>query len=236
MIMKRWRAGSLSMGLILVASGIMLMVSLVARIDVLNILLTFWPIILICLGIEILLFLFARRDEGADVKVRYDVLSVLFIGFILSISTLFYIVTFSIGLLGDRYNAMEILGIMDQDAYVENSIELAGANELMVFSGGHMDIKVIHTSSDNIRVDCRISAQTNNEEYATSILKNAVSFELGERAYMMTNTSAFNNHRRIGYPTIDCIIYLPRGKTLDMSQYNGRLQYDVMLEGQIVNN
>ena len=95
--MKHWRVGSLSMGLILVASGILMLVSLVVKVDVLNVLLTFWPIILICIGVEILLHLFIKKSD--DTKLRYDGLSIFFIGFILVISIGFYAVTYTLGLL-----------------------------------------------------------------------------------------------------------------------------------------
>jgi uncharacterized membrane protein HdeD (DUF308 family) len=88
--------GTLSMGLILVASGILMLVSLVAQVDVLRVLLTFWPIILISLGVEILLHLFLKKDEGT--KLRYDVLSVVFISFLLVISIGFYFVAYAVSL------------------------------------------------------------------------------------------------------------------------------------------
>ena len=62
------------MGLILVATGVLMLVSLIAEFNVLNVLLTFWPVILICLGVEILLHLFVRKDD--DKKLRYDILSI----------------------------------------------------------------------------------------------------------------------------------------------------------------
>jgi uncharacterized membrane protein HdeD (DUF308 family) len=86
--MKRWRVGSLSMGLILIASGIMMLLSLIVPFNALKVLMTFWPIILICLGIEILLHLFVKK--GDDGKLRYDILSIIFIGFVLFLSIGFY--------------------------------------------------------------------------------------------------------------------------------------------------
>ena len=233
MIMKRWRVGSLSMGIILVASGILLMVSLIIKVSVLNILLTFWPIILICLGLEILLHLFFKKEDGTNVKIKYDVLSVFFIGFVLMISFLFYVASFSVELLGGRDDTFAILGIKHEDVHIESTVELAGANELVVFAE-YMSIKVVHTTDENIRVDYRIATQTNDKEYAISMLENTFRFENGERAYMMVNTSVFSNYRRIGHPTIDCIIFLPQNSFLDISQYHGRIEYDAILESQLI--
>ena len=100
-MMKHWRVGSLSMGLILVASGVLMLISLIVRVNVLHIILTFWPVVMICLGIEILLHLFIKKD-GEDNKLRYDALSILFIGFLLVISIGFYALTYFIGMFESR--------------------------------------------------------------------------------------------------------------------------------------
>ena len=97
MTVRQWRVGSLSMGLVLVATGVLMLVSLMVQVDVLDILLTFWPVVLISLGLEVLLHLFLGK--GGDGKVRYDVLSVLFIGFLLTLSVGFYAFTYYVRLL-----------------------------------------------------------------------------------------------------------------------------------------
>lgn len=233
MIMKRWRVGSLSMGIVLVASGLMMLVSLVVQINVLNILLTFWPIILICLGIEILLHLFVRKDGDTDIKMKYDVLSIIFISLILIISVLFYTATYSIGLLGSRDDMYAFFGIKTDDVHIESGIELDGTKELVIFSGFN-SIRAISTSSENIRVEYSIMANTNDKEYAESIIANVIKIEEGERAYMLSNASMFYSNRRMSYPIIDCVIYLPRDKTLDLSQFYGNFEYDSMIESQII--
>jgi len=107
MIMKRWRIGSLSMGLTLIASGILMLTSLIAKVDALKILLTFWPVILITLGAEILLHLFVRRDD--DTRLRYDVFSIIFIGFLLMISMVFYSVSYFLGLLEAHEEIVDLI-------------------------------------------------------------------------------------------------------------------------------
>jgi len=234
MIMKRWRVGSLTMGLILLASGIMLLVSLIMKINIINILLTFWPIILICIGIEILLHLFIKRDDGADTKIKYDVLSILFIGFVLFISGLFYTATYSIEMLGGREDAFTILGIKHQDVYIESDVELPEADTLIVLNSYYMGLRVIQTEGDNLRVDYKISAQTNDKEYAAPLLESAIDFEHGQRAYMTVSSSILTRSRKVGHAIIECTIYLPSDKTLDLTQFHGYSIYDPILENQII--
>jgi amino acid permease len=102
--MNRWRIGSISMGLILIALGVLMLVSLVTTIDMFITITTLWPIIMICLGLEILLFLFIKK--GDDIKIRYDVLSIFFIGFILTVSVLFFAATSFIDMLFDSRDEM----------------------------------------------------------------------------------------------------------------------------------
>ncbi|MCL2084213.1 MAG: hypothetical protein FWH06_03020 [Oscillospiraceae bacterium] len=228
--MKRWRVGSLSMGLILVASGAVMLVSLMADVNLTKILMTCWPVIMICLGIEILLQLFVKRDD-ADTKLRYDALSIIFISFILFVSALFYAAVFYLNLLGDDVNV--VFGIKNDHAYVESGIELEGADELAVFNGA-MSIKVFGTQDGAIRVEYSVSVNTNDMEYAQSVLQRAIRVEPGERAYLLTGTPASYNYNKISHPAIDCVIYLPRDKLLDLSQFYGYAEYDQALEGQII--
>ena len=235
MIMKRWRVGSLSMGLVLVASGILMLVSLVSSVNVLEVLLTFWPLILICLGAEILLHLFIRKNDETDVKLRYDALSILFIGFLLIVSIGFYSVTYFFGLFETRGDMYAAFGIRHESVHVEGSTALAEAKELVVFSGFN-SITVLAASDDQIRVSYNVSVSTSDIGLAESLLGegNIVDIILGERAYLRPETTMFRNNSRVGWPVINCVIFLPSDTVLDLSQFWGLLEYDNAIEGQIL--
>ena len=233
MIMNRWRIGSLSMGVMLVALGVTMLVSLIREINMFHTITTFWPIIMVCLGVEILLHLFIRKGSDTDVKMKYDMLSIVFISIILAVSTFFYGITFFAGTFGSQADMYAALGIHSETVYAESDVELVGTNELVVFSGIN-SIKAISTAEENIRVDYHVAVSASDREYAESILSGIVEFENGERAYMLSNTGMFFNNRRLGYPIISCIIYLPQDKTLDLSQFYGQFEYDSLVENQII--
>jgi len=233
MLMNRWRIGSLSMGIILVALGVLMLVSLITQVNVFLTITTLWPIIMICLGIEILLYLFLGKGGGTDGKIKYDVLSIFFISFILIISTAFYGITLFTGALDSRENMYTAFGIYHEIAYDESSIELTGADELMVFNGLN-SMKILSTTDRNIRVDYRVTVNSTDKAYAESIIAGAVQFENGKRAYLLPNTDMFYNNRRISAPIISCVIYLPQDKILDLSQFYGHYEYDSVVEKQIV--
>lgn len=76
--MRTWRVGTFSMGASLLLLGVYLLTSQILKLDVSSILLSWWPIIFIILGGEILLYLFFSKQEKPNLK--YDVFSILFVG------------------------------------------------------------------------------------------------------------------------------------------------------------
>ena len=235
MIMKRWRVGSLSMGLILLASGILMLVSLIIRINVLDVLLTFWPVIMICLGIEILLHLFVRKSDDSDSKLRYDTLSILFISFLLVISIGFYAVTYFAGLFESREDMYAAFGIMSENVYAEDSVTLTGTNELVVFNGINK-VTVLSSAEGKLKVEYSVSFLAYDKGYGATLLDSIVRIEPGERAYLNSDTTMFYNNRKAGWPMISCVIYLPQETILDLSRYFGSIEYDHIVEEQLIRN
>lgn len=75
--MRQWRVGTLSMGLLLLGSGIGLLYAQINRIAVMDIVLKWWPLIIILLGIEVLIQYYFRKDEES--KIKYDGFSIFMI-------------------------------------------------------------------------------------------------------------------------------------------------------------
>jgi hypothetical protein len=76
--MRTWRVGTFSMGATLVFLGLFLFLSRFMGLDLVHVMSAWWPLLLIVLGIEILLFLFFSRQEKPVLK--YDFLSIIFVG------------------------------------------------------------------------------------------------------------------------------------------------------------
>jgi hypothetical protein len=221
------------MGLVLVASGVLMLVSLVVRVNVLTVLLTFWPVILICLGLEILLHLFLKKNDDGKGVLRYDALSVIFIGFLLTLSIGFYAVTYYAGLFESREDLYAAFGVMNENVYVEDSVTLADTRELVVFDGINR-ITALPASDRTLKVDSSVSVRTHDKDYAEPMLGNVVRLEPGERTYLRAHTVMFHNNSKVGWPSIHCIVWLPPNTVLDLSQFQGTLEYDQTLENQIV--
>lgn len=76
---RRWRVGTLSMGLSLLFLGSLIMISQWKGADVFETALAWWPLIFVMLGLEIVIYTLWFRGKG---QMYYDVLSILFVGFL----------------------------------------------------------------------------------------------------------------------------------------------------------
>lgn len=101
--MRTWRVGTISMGASLLLLGIVLLLSKLVGLELIEVMISWWPIILIVLGIEILTFLFLSKQEKPFIK--YDFLSIIFVGIIGSVGIGFALLS-STGLLESIEDAL----------------------------------------------------------------------------------------------------------------------------------
>lgn len=75
--MRRFRVGTLSMGLVLIVFGVLLLLAQFNGVSALNFALKWWPLIFILLGVEVLWHVYSSKEETP--KVKYDVFSMIMI-------------------------------------------------------------------------------------------------------------------------------------------------------------
>lgn len=110
--MRTWRVGTFSMGGSLIFLGLFLFLSRFLGFELVHVMSAWWPILLIVLGIEILLYLFFSRQEKPILK--YDFVSIIFVGLL--------------GMAGILFATLSATGIMEKVEEVvareERSFEL----------------------------------------------------------------------------------------------------------------
>ncbi len=89
--MRTWRVGTISMGASLVLLGLFLFLSRFFGYDLVNVMTAWWPILLIVLGVEILLYIAFSRQEKPVLK--YDFLSIFFVGVLGTVGILFAVLS-----------------------------------------------------------------------------------------------------------------------------------------------
>ncbi|MEB2631774.1 hypothetical protein SOP94_25445 [Peribacillus frigoritolerans] len=172
--MRTWRVGTISMGISLVGLGLVLLVSRIADMNLTTILLSWWPLLFIILGAEILFYIYFSRKESSFVK--YDILSILFVGLLGTTGIVLILLTSS--------------GLMDQVRAAVNSeektVNLPGFNQkagkgiqrvvldpgpypLTIESGKDGEVSVFGTYGERVMED------------ADSFLKKAEDYLLVER-------------------------------------------------------
>lgn len=77
--MRQWRVGTISMGLLLVGGGLALLAAQ-CNARAITVALHWWPLLLVVLGIEVLVYTYLKKSE--DGRVRYDVFSIFIILFL----------------------------------------------------------------------------------------------------------------------------------------------------------
>lgn len=78
--MRQWRVGTFSMGLSLVFLGVFLLLTQFFDWEIVTVLKVWWPIILVILGMEILLYLFSSKQEKPYLS--FDLFSIIIVGII----------------------------------------------------------------------------------------------------------------------------------------------------------
>lgn len=92
--MRQWRVGSFSMGLVLVLMGVGLLLDRFSGITTtLEIMINWWPAVLILLGLEVLAAGFFFRSE--QVRLKYDFFSMLLVAVFFFVSLAGYALTYS---------------------------------------------------------------------------------------------------------------------------------------------
>ncbi len=96
--MRTWRVGTISMGAALFFLGVFLLLAQLLKWDSAYILASWWPVLLIVLGAEILVYLITSRQEKPVLK--YDFLSIFLVGII--------------GTVGIGFTVLQATGLLQQ--------------------------------------------------------------------------------------------------------------------------
>lgn len=141
--MRTWRVGTISMGAALLFLGIFLLLSQILNWDSAYILASWWPVLLIILGGEILVYLLLSRQEKPYLK--YDLLSIILVGIIGTVGIGFTVLQ-ATGILGQVNTLLQAevrtMEIPAHNQRVDNDI-----TRIVVETGNHP--LTIESSTDN---------------------------------------------------------------------------------------
>ncbi|MGE7634154.1 exosporium protein ExsE [Bacillus paramycoides] len=227
--MRTWRVGTFSMGLSIIALGCFLLFSVIKGTQVLDTLTAWWPVLLIILGTEILLYLLFSKKEQSFVK--YDIFSIFFIGVLGSVGIAFYCLL-STGLLDEIRHSInttrqtgtiptEQLSMPESITKIvvdsgNHPLTIEGSNTNQVYLLGTYEMTTKANEKLNLKQEDFLSVQTAGETMYVTLKSLPVQHTL------------FNSATQVK-PTL----VLPQNKNVEIRASNNELS---LYPGQLQNN
>lgn len=231
---RQWRVGTLSMGLLLVALGIIMLVSQILKTSIIEHIIRWWPIVLILIGLEILAYVFLSKQE--EPKVKFDVFSIIIISILMMTSVGVYAVT---GLISSGNGVISIDSIFDtyrnESKYTKNfEVEVTGSNLIIDNSMGNVD--VTKGEGEKIEVEANITIKNNDVEYAAKISESLVSISEEKNTKISSNSKKYSNNGKIGSIKIDYSVKVPDTVNVEVDNKFGDVSLvDLALSGKVHN-
>lgn len=215
--MRTWRVGSFSMGASLVLLGVSLLCTQVFNWDAGIILLSWWPVIFIVLGLEILLYLRLSRLENTPLK--YDFISIIFVA--------------CIGTFGLMISMLNFTGLLDFATHVvraeESTMNLPTYREsvseqierISVDAGtGPYEIVIESSVEDNVAIFGTYRGLTDTQTVIDQVSDYALIEKQGDTLYITLKELPTN--RFIDYRGgVKVTLLIPAEKSLEVNG-NGR--------------
>lgn len=212
--MRQWRVGSFSMGLILVLLGIGLLIDRFSGTPkALELVVTWWPLALILLGIEILAVGFLSRNE--QFKIKYDGWSIL-----LTIVLFFFCLgSYALSYSGVLPQIREALSLTEHSCAIpDQETNLAGIKKVVI-SSREGDLELHSISGEKLTVLGQATIRASSAEAAAELARQARAEikTVGDTLFIQTNrVPERNNIFMSNYSKSARAIFVPAGISLEV--------------------
>jgi len=234
------RVGTFSLGILLVIIGMLILFGGIKGISGALLILKFWPIILISIGIEILYFVY--RNKGAEIKLKYDVLAVfIFIILVLISSGVFVFNEFM-----DDEVSNVVMGDIKSKAHSDIMIKeyeynKADINKIVIEDRGNINIK---QSTDNkVRIKTSVVVKANSKKVAEEYKENVIDIKVIDGKLLMSdfNQQSLNKLVEIGEIDTNYELFIPEHIDVDINNINGSIdisgiknKLDIYIRGSVL--
>lgn len=232
-LMARKKVGTITLAVGLIAAGALLFAQNFTQLPIKD-LYKYWPLLLIGLGLEIIIYMSLYGAKGENVKISIDGLCVIFI---------IFAAMFSSGFWGYKY--FNVKGIGDipfvRDLRFDHEMEeeitrtdiskFYTVKELKV-TNSFGDIEIKQGDSKSISFDAKIRVRYNNDAKAQDYIKNAIKIAEGEITEIYVADLHQYENRDYSKAMVDFTIYIPEGIAIDAKNSFGDI--DVEGGGRIV--
>lgn len=223
------------MGILLVAVGIMLLISELKGLNGAAMVMRWWPVILVILGMEILAFILFSREEQP--KIKFDGLSIFLTVFIVLVSSAVYGVNtffqseFSHSVLGE-------IGFYGNESVINQTYDLdaAGVKKLQL-SNSSGQVQIDRYEGDQIKVDVAMVIRSNDKEEALKLAEDMIEVTEGETVSILTRNAGLPGNNRNYEVNVHYAIKVPNRMDYDIHNQYGEIMLEdllgnVQVEGQ----
>lgn len=215
--MKQWRVGTISMGVALVLLGVMLFSSQWRGIETLDTFLTWWPIIFVLLGLELLIYLALSKWNNPVVK--YDMFSVFFVGFICIICIGFVVLTSS-GLMQEIRYSINSVDRMEAIPSIEEKLQ-SQVKRVIVQNYNGFEIQVGQSAEQavpSVHVFGTYRYSSSKGENDLKLPDSIVSVRtIGDTMYVSIQQPPRRNGIYSSYPQMNVTVVIPEGVTTEIT-------------------
>lgn len=225
--MRQWRVGTFTMGVLLIALGVIMIIARMYGLPAIEHIINWWPVILIMLGLEILIFsVIPGQNES---RISFD-------GF--SVFMIIIIMIFSLGAYGATNFLKDITGLNIFNSLPQNSkyqsnfkknitIESMGKDKI-VLSNRFGNVQAIKGSGDNIEIQAEITIHNNDEDYAKQISDLIVDVSQTNPVRITSKRENYLSDRsKVQNININYILKVPEGMAVEIDNEYGK----VFMEG-----
>lgn len=229
--MRKWRVGTISMGILLVVTGVLLLVSELQGLSGAMLIMRWWPAILIVLGLEILAYIFLSKEDQP--KIKFDGLSIFLTVFIILISTGVYAThSFLKSDLANRF--FEEVGFYKYESVFDKSYEVDAINvKRLEIDNSHGNITVRKYEGDQIKIEAVITIKSNDALDMEAIAERVVSVSEAQTTVIRTQQEGIMPPNRRQQLSVNYHISVPKELTHQITNKYGNTSLE-NLSGNIV--
>ncbi|MFA9398459.1 MAG: DUF4097 family beta strand repeat-containing protein [Clostridiaceae bacterium] len=219
--MRRFRVGTFSMGILLILVGVLLLLDRFKIISSIKFIINWWPIILIILGIEILVYIYFSKEN--EPKVKYDGFSIFIIIILMLFSTGAYIVT---GLFDNvpEIKDLSVFGYYKYESTFDKEmiITLDSLKSLSIINNkGNITIRP--SSKDNIELKASVFMRNNDEDYARNMMDSIIEVKKDKKIYISINDLVNTKIQNIN---VNIEIYVPENLIIEAENMYGKISVE----------
>lgn len=213
--MRIKRVGTISMGIVLIAFGAILFLSQINKFSALNMVMKIWPVILILIGLEVLWYRYASKDEG--IVIKYDLFSIFVVLVILFVNMGIFTINES-GLI-NKLQSMLLSTNYNMDTPINEYITDESINKIIIDDTNNLVIRA--TSENKINGVSKMNVYAPSKEEANELASSDnIRYEKsGNTLYVYSSNNVNNSYSYSNMRSLE--IFLPEDIDVEvMNCYN----------------